>query len=132
MRVPQTIMVLVLLTGLVVCLFVFWPDSHFRFRHRSEAYYAEFAKACDSLLEHHPLGTNRFIELSVTGAALPQIIQDLQPSKIKVSSNRVWILSQGNLVGIAWEPKDEAQTNVWQLITSIESHVRSVYVVKRN
>ncbi len=131
MRVLQAFAVSVLLTGLVVGVFVFWSDSHSRFRHQSEAYYAQFAKACDSLLEQHPLGTNRFIELAVTGAALPQIIQDLQPSKIKVSSNRVWVLSKGGQFGIAWEPKDESQTNVWQLITSIESHVRSVYVVER-
>lgn len=131
MRFSQAIAVLALVTGLIIGLFAYWPDSHFRFRHQSKAYYSQFAKSCDSLLEQHPLGTNRFIELSITGAALPQIIMDLRPSKIKVSLNRVWILSKGNQFGIAWEPKDETQTNVWQLVTSIEGHVRSVYVVER-
>jgi len=123
--------VLVLLTAFVVGLFALWPDSHFRFRHRSEAYHVEFANACDSLLEQHPLQTNRFIEVSATDPALPKTIRDLQPSKIKVSSNRVWVLSKGGEFGIAWEPRNEGKTNVWHLITFIESHVRTVFVTKR-
>jgi hypothetical protein len=122
--------VLVLLMGLAVGLFVFWPDSYSRFRHQSKAYYAEYAQGCDSLLAQHPLGTNRFIEVPATDATLPQIIRDLRPSKIVVSTNRVW-LSAGGQFGIAWEPEVEGQTNVWVLRTIIESHVRSVYVVER-
>jgi hypothetical protein len=131
MHVLRAIVVLVLLTAFVVGVFVFWPDSHFRFRHRGEAYHAKFANACDSLLQQHPLGTNRFVEVSSTGATLPPIIQDLRPSRIKVSSNHIWILSKGGEFGIAWEPQDEVHTNAWHLRTSIESHVRTVFVVNR-
>lgn len=131
MSVLRTITVLAVLAVLGIGLFLFWPDSYSRFRHRSKAYYAEFAPGCDSLLAQHPLGTNRFIEVPATDATLPQIIQDLRPSKIVVSANRVWILSTGGQFGIAWEPEDEGQTNVWVLRTIIESDVRTVYAVKR-
>jgi hypothetical protein len=131
MRFPRAIMGLALLAVSVIGLFLFWPDSHFRFRHQSERYYAEFTAACDTLLAQHPLGTNHFFELSMTDAQLPKIIQDLQPSKIKVSSNQVWILSKGGEFGISWEPQSETQTNVWRLLTSIESHTRIVYSAKR-
>ena len=132
MRNFQIITALAILTILAaVGFFLFWPDSHSRFRHRSNAYYAEFARGCDSLLAQHPWGTNDFIELSGTNTQLPKIIQDLQPSKIKVSSNQVWILSQGGKFGISWEPETETKTNVWLLITSVESHARIVYSANR-
>ena len=119
---------IVILAVLGIGLFLFWPDSYSRFRHRSEAYYVEFAQACDFLIAQHPFGTNRFIEMSPTDATLPQTIRDLRPSKITVSANRVWILSKGDQFGIAWEPVDEAQTNIWVLRTFIESDTRTIYV----
>ena len=131
MSVIRNITILAVVVVLGVGLFLIWPDSYSRFRHRSEPYYAEFSQACDSLLAQHPLGTNRFIEVSVTDATLPKMIRDLSPSKIKISANRVWILSQGDQFGIAWEPQGEVQTNVWALRTDIESDVRTIYTAKR-
>lgn len=124
-------MVLVFLTIIVVGGFLFWPGSYSRFRHKGESYYAEFTTACDTILVQHPLGTNRFIEVSVLDASLPKIIQDLQPAKIKLSSNRVWILSNGGEFGISWELEDETKTNAWLLITSIESQTTILYTVKK-
>ena len=133
MRIRRVITALVLLLVCAVGLFFLAPrlTQYYRFRHKSGDYYAEFTRACDAVLAEHPVGTNRFIELSLTDPALPKIIRDLQPLKITVQPQRVWILHGGSIeFGIAWE-RDEVRTKVWSLTTACESDVRVVYVASR-
>ncbi len=138
MRVPRIIKFLllgILFAGFVLLLPILAHPQHFAFRHKSAGYYVEFTKACDSLLAQQPLGTNKFIELPVTNASVPKIIREVHPFKIKLATNWVWILAwgegHGKGVGITWGPENEAQTNVWVLRTTVESHTRTVYVASR-
>jgi hypothetical protein len=131
MRVPCVITAV-----LLVCLvgFFFLAPSltdYSRFRHKTGDYYGELTAACDTILATRPVGTNQFIELSVSDSSVPKIIRDLQPLKIKLQTQRVWILHGGSIkFGIAWE-RDESRTNVWTLSTACESDVRVVYVASR-
>jgi hypothetical protein len=121
---------------LVVCLvggFFLAPrlTDYSRFHHKSSGYYGELSRECDAIRAGHPVGTNQFIELSVTDPSLPKIIRDLQPRKIKVYREGFWILHGGSIeFGIVWE-QDKSRTNVWTLSTACESHVRVVYVASR-
>ena len=133
MRVPRAIILLVLLLVCIAGVFFVAPHltQYSRFRHKSDDYYAELTKACDAILAQHPVGTNRFIELSVADPSLPKIVADLQPLKIEIQPQRVWILHGGSIeFGISWE-QDENRTNVWTLSTACESDVRVVYVASR-
>jgi len=106
-----------------------------RFEHRNTNYHANFAGACESILGHHPLGTNRFIEISPADASLPRIVRELHPERIKVSTNWVWILVDGSHLdglNVTWEPQDDAQTNTWNLVIGNgEGPSKVVYVAKR-
>src|SRR6516225_7103094 len=63
-----------------------------RFDHRSSKFHAQFASACDSMLSRFPLNTNKLVEISTADPSLPQIVRDLRPETIKLSTNWVWIL----------------------------------------
>jgi hypothetical protein len=133
MLVRRVIIALVLFLVFLVGLFFFLraDTEYFRFQHKSDRYYAEFAKACDTVLQHNPLGTNQFIELSAADSSLPKVIRDLPPLKIKASRQRVWILHDGSIeFGITWE-RDDSRANIWTLSTACESDVRVVYTAKR-
>lgn len=134
-RIIKFVLLVVLFVGFVLLLPLLAHPQHFAFRHKSAGYYGQFAKACDSLLTQHPVGTNKVLELPVTDASVPNIIRDVHPVRIKLGTNWVWILawgeSHGNGVGITWAPENEAQTNVWILRTTVESHTRAVYVASR-
>lgn len=110
--------------------------QYWNFRHRSGAYYAGVAIACDAMLDMFPLGTNAFREISPADPAVFGIIHDLHPSKIKISTNVVWILVDGShsrdgLV-ITWEPQF-GQTNLWNLVAGTgEGETEVVYVVKKH
>lgn len=102
--------------------YVRFTSVYFGFKNKSAKYHAEFAEACDSVLIHHPLGTTKGIELSVTDSSLPKIITDLHPVRIGVSPNKVWILvNESHIDGLAiiwepqWQPLNENQTNIWEL-----------------
>jgi hypothetical protein len=126
----------IFLVGLVLLLPVLSHPQHFVFRHRSASYYSDFTKACDSLLAQHPLGTNQFIEISVTDPSLPKIIRDVNPFKIKVAPDWVWIVAWGSGhasgAGITWEPQYQIPNSTWVLSTTVESHSRVVYVENRH
>jgi len=134
MRIARVIIIVccALVVVVVLSFLALGGDPTFRFRHRSERYYVEFTKTCDSILAAHPLGTNQAIEIPITGRSLPRIIRELPPFKIEVRPHCLWILAGGtghaNGYGITWEPRDESQTNVWALRTILESHERIVYV----
>jgi|SRR5688572_30701050 len=131
MRLSRTIFVILGLGG-CFCLLLPFRSSYLRFMHKSERYYSELARACDSVLAAHPLGTNEFIRISGTDPSLPERIRDLQPSRVTISSNRVHLMvgvGRGGF-GISWE-QDETQPNVWTINTFAESLQRVAYAEKR-
>ena len=113
MRAIYIIASLILLLACASGLFFLSPflTQYYRFQHKSDTYYIALTKACDSLIANYPLGTNRYAELSIGNASLPKIITDLQPLKIKISSNCVWILHGGSIeFGITWEKAEGYRT----------------------
>jgi hypothetical protein len=139
MRVPPIakfpLLFVALLAAFILVLPILGHPQHFAFRHRSPGYYAEFARACDSLLAQHPIGTNEIVEIPVNDQSIPSIIRQVHPFRIKLATNWVWILAWGeghaDGVGITWEPQNEGQTSVWALLTTAEGHTRTVYVAPR-
>ena len=128
-------LVLVALVSAVV-LFVLFGTKFRRFKRQSATYHAEVAAACDFMLAHYPIGTNLYgVEISVTDAALPQIVRSLQPIKIKLAPNWAWIWVDGSHtdgLNITWEPQDELHTNIWNLVIGNgEGPSKVVYVASR-
>jgi hypothetical protein len=97
-------------TAVVLCLVAVSPLFIFtspfrRFMGKDPMYHAEIARACDSVMRQHPLGTNAAI-VSVAGGdesillldvplsdpSLPKVIRDLRPSKITISKNRIHMI----------------------------------------
>src|SRR4051794_9680623 len=106
MRVSRVITVIGLFAVCLVAFFFVGPRlTHYcRFQHRGDEYFAQLAKACDAIIAGHPLGTNQFIELSAADPSLPKMVRDLQPLKVKVQAQRIWILHGGVIpFGITWE-----------------------------
>ncbi len=133
MRVIRVIAVFALFLICLGGVFFLGPrlTQYSRFQHQGDEYYSELARACDAIIAEHLVGTNRFIELTVTDSSLPKIIRDLHPLKIVVQPQRIWILHGGSIeFGIAWE-QDESRTNAWTLSTACESDVRVLYVASR-
>lgn len=139
MRVPplakSLLVIVTLLAVLILVLPILVHPQHFAFRHRSAGYYADFARACDSLLAQHPIGTNQFVEVPVFDPSIPSIIRQVHPFRIKLATNWVWILAWGeghaDGVGITWGPQSESQTNGWALLTAVEGQTRTIYVASR-
>src|SRR5690349_8377840 len=97
-----------------------YPD-YFSFRHRGNKYYAEFASACAALMSEHPPGTNTYLEIAPTDPSVPKILKGVNPLKIKITTDRVWILHGGSLeFGIACR-QQLFDTNAWILSTTCES-----------
>jgi len=104
---PKAIKVFVLIV-VSFAVFVVWLfDTKFRkFEHQSVEYYTDFATAGDFMLAHYPLGTNKFIEIPVSDPSLPKIVSNLQPVRIKLSTDWVWILVDGSHtdgLNVTWE-----------------------------
>jgi len=136
MRVRRSI----LLVGATIALFglavVCFPNPPvLQFMHHDQQYFRDLAQACDSLLQQNPLGTNAYIRLSGDDPSLPSIIHNLRygVDRVTISSNRVHIVVPAPYhgFGLAWEPQDESDTNVWTLVTACESHERVAYVQHR-
>ncbi|MGC3958682.1 MAG: hypothetical protein QM813_12310 [Verrucomicrobiota bacterium] len=99
---------------------------------KNQRYYSEFARACDSVLAQHPLGTNTFICITGADPSLPKIIRDLESSRVTISSNSVHLMvgaGRGGF-GILWA-QNEAQTNVWTISTFAESMQKVAYTETR-
>jgi hypothetical protein len=132
MRVTRTISILLSVVAgfclLAVVALRALKSDYLRFMEdKGQRYYSEFARACDSVLSQHPLGTNEVIRISASDTSLPKIVRDLQPQQVTITSNRVHlIVGQGRGFGIAWE-QDEMRTNVWVIHTFAESLVRVAY-----
>ena len=94
MRVPRSIVVAAILLGGVFLLFYSLQSPYLRFVGKDAAYYRQFAAACDSLLQQHPVGTNDWIyrngdqspensiELSGRDPSVPKIIRAVDPKII--------------------------------------------------
>jgi len=118
-------------------------SDYLRFMGKDQRYYSDLARACDLVLQQHPLGTNAttlpivdsdvpyvFIRIPGHDRSLPRIIRDLDPESVIVSSNRVHIsvgVGRGGF-GITWEPHDGSH---WGIVTYAEGLVRGVYVETR-
>ena len=103
------------------------------FTRKDPTYFATFARACDSLLAQHSLGTNSILEIPAKGESLPKLIQELRPQKVRLMHNHVWIQvgeSRANGFGVTWR-QTEDQSNQWQLKISGESLDKVLYATNR-
>lgn len=138
MRVTKIITALAL-TVFLLLLYCQLTRKYVRFENKSAKYHADFAAACDSILAHYPLGTNKFLDISTTDAGLPGIVRDLHPERIKVATNWVWVLVDGShtdgLVVVwetKWGPDGTKLPNVWNLeIGNGEDGSKALYVTSR-
>lgn len=122
--------------GLCWLVIVCWPKPPvLQFMSQGRKYFREFGQACDSLLQKYPLGTNRSIRILGDDSSLPSIIRNLNygVERVTISSNSVHIVvpAPWHGFGIAWEPQNEANTNIWALKTFHESHERVAYLESR-
>lgn len=106
-------------------------SPYHRFLHRDQSYYGHLAKACESLLEAHPPGSNTSLEISTSEQSLPAIISELRPSKITLSSNHVWFMAGARDFGVCWEPQGGTNANNWTLSCSAEGPSHELYVAAK-
>jgi hypothetical protein len=136
MRIRRSILLLIAVVGLLGLTVVCFPRPPvLQFMRHDQKYFRDFARACDSLLERHPLGTNTCIRLSRDDPSLPPIIRNLQygVERVTISSNGVHIVVPAPYhgFGITWESQNKTDTNVWTLVTACESHERLAYAEHR-
>lgn len=138
MRALRIMLVVVVVAFLTIaflrCLPTGLNRQYFGLRHKSTAYYAQLAAACDTVITRHPPGTNKFVEVSVSDPSLPKIITDLHPIRIKVDPQLFWMVlgSESHLgFGLTWDPK-WGDTNTWVLHTTMESEDTVIYSAKRS
>jgi hypothetical protein len=107
--------------------------GYWRFLERNKSYYVGFARGCESIMAHHPAGTNLYVTVSPADVSVPKIIRDLRPNRIAVEQNRISIgIGYGRAgFGIAWEPQPDGQTNTWAINTYAEGLIRTPYVETR-
>ncbi|MGA3283205.1 MAG: hypothetical protein ABSD57_01945 [Verrucomicrobiota bacterium] len=130
-----------------------WLESpYIRFTHKDQKYYAEIARACDSLLQQHPTFSKHtetqnsknddlwidasnvvWNQVSISGRdpMLPKTIRALRPYQILVAPNHVciWIGVRPDYT-INWG-QDEMKTNSWTLTCGGEGVGESLYIEKR-
>ena len=136
MRIPRSILLFGALIGFLGLAVVCFPKPPvLQFMHHDQKYFRDFAQACDTVLQQHPLGTNAYIRISGGDPSLPPIIRNLRYGidRVTISSNLVHIVVPAPYhgFGIAWEPNYETDTNVWALTTWYESEPRVAYVQNR-
>ena len=115
-----------------------------RFQAQEKAYFMHVASDCDSILKEHPIGSAGletasrapgWFSLSSSDATLPRSIKTLNPDRILISTNRLWVNCGGcgRLDwGFMWEQLDAPHTNTWALRSCIAySFERTLYVEKR-
>jgi hypothetical protein len=146
MRGPRVILVTgLLIVGLLGWLIYFGPvgqaSRYRRFLGKDAAYYAQVARACDAVLQKHPIGSSGLqpyaglpgsFSLSAQAASLPAAIRALHPDTIILSTNRVYVgFGVGRLAwGIIWK-QDEDRTNSWTLDTNADGLQKRVYAESR-
>ena len=146
MRGPRVILAAgLLIVGLLSAVIYFGPagpaSPYRRFMGKDSAYYAQVARACDAVLQEHPIGSSGLqpyaglpdsFSLSAPSASLPPPIRALHPDSIILSTNRVYVgFGVGRLAwGIIWE-QDEDRTNSWTLDTNADGVQKRVYAESR-
>ena len=146
MRGPRVILaaglLIIGLLGAFIYLGPAGPVSRYRrFMSKDTAYYAQVARACDEVLQEHPIGSGGLqpyaglpgsFSLSARAAPLPEPIRALHPDTIILSTNRVYVgFGVGRLAwGIIWE-QDEDRTNSWTLDTNADGLQKRVYAESR-
>ena len=146
MRGPRVILaagtLLIGLLGLIIYFGLAGPASRYRrFMSKDNAYYFQVARACDAILQQHPIGSSGLqpysglpgsFSLSAQAASLPAPIRALHPDTIILSTNRVYVgFGVGRLAwGIIWE-QDEDRTNSWTLDTNADGLQKRVYAEYR-
>jgi hypothetical protein len=133
MSASRAIAVLGIILGAGFLLLFSLRSSYLSFVGKDTAYYRQFSTACDSLLEQHPVGTNDWIyrkghrsrensiEIPATDASVPKIIGILNPERIVIYSNKVFILvgvGRGAF-SIIWA--QDKGSNGWTLHTYAEN-----------
>jgi hypothetical protein len=136
MRVRRSILLVGAVIGLLGLAVVCFPRRPvLQFMHHDQKYFRDFARACDSLLQQRPLGTNAYIRVPGDDPSLPPVIRDLRygVDRVIISSNLVLIFVPAPYhgFGITWRPQNETDTNVWTLVTCCESHERLAYAEQR-
>jgi hypothetical protein len=139
MRIPRGILIVVVVLGGLFLLLYSLQSRYLRFVGKDSAYFRQFAEACDLLLQQHPVGTNDWvylsgglppensIQLSGRDPSVPKVIRALDPERIIISSNRVWIgvgVGRGGF-GIIWE--QDRPPDGWGLHTSGEGLEKTHY-----
>ncbi len=111
MRAFKAIVVVIVVLVAIACVIPYAVSPYIRFMGKAPSYYTQFAHACDSLMQQHPIGVAGFAELSPSDTMLPAIIRELHARKVRVSTNGVSILvgvGRGGF-GISWGPDDTRQ-----------------------
>lgn len=115
----------------IVVLLNVATGGYVRFESRGRQYYAEFAKACDSVMAKNPVTTNDYVEVPVTDPSIPKIIRDMHPTDIELESNRVSMdINSDSRFGysIKWGPVEGAPTNIWVLSTEMQNIWTTKYI----
>ena len=100
--------------------------------HHRAAYYSNLAHACDVVLQIHPVAEDAFFVVSVQESSLPQIITDLHPRELWLTSKTVSLDFGHGTDGfwIGWGP-DETRTNSWTLEANVNGSRKVVYAETR-
>jgi hypothetical protein len=94
-----------------------------RFITRDPDYYRQFAAACDLLIQRN--------QTEGSNSAIPHMIQDIQPSKVIVSSTNVFIpVFLGNFA-IFWSQNYE-HTNDWTLAIIKNGQFKRLYATTKS
>jgi len=120
------VIVAALLCLLLVLAVTVFRSPYLRFLDKDENYYAEFAHACDRILEKHPLGTNGTLLVQIDDPSMPGIIHRLSPSKVTIQTNRVHVMVGVRDFAVVWEPRED-YSNAW-VLSVIGGPERVVYV----
>jgi hypothetical protein len=131
MRRRWFILAAVLLLGFGLFLLLpYIVSPYIRFMDKSPSYYMQVADAFELVRQQHPLGTNEFIEISVSDPSIPKIIQDLHPGRIRCFRDGAGaIIGVGRLAySVAWYRDDMGTNfNAWILETNAEGLRKTVY-----
>jgi hypothetical protein len=120
-------LLIIIPAGLAVVLPDFLESPYLRFMDEKPQYYEKIARACDLMLQQHPLGTNAtvvsvlgskspliYLRLPTEDPSIPKIIRDLGPSQIELRPKAVFVMVGIRDYSFSWALQD-GRTNVWAL-----------------
>src|SRR3954469_17420072 len=138
MRTARIVVLAALVFGVAFWALFGRQAAYRHFSRMDSGYYRQLADACDSLLQQHPVGTNDWvsptghgspenaIQISGSDPALPKLIRDLNPDKITVHPNRVFIGVPNGGFAIIWGQSDKG-TNWWHLRVYAGDEKKTLY-----